>query len=161
VLPALVTALTALLAPLEVEGIWISAWLTGLLELSGGVWALSELSNLSVGMTLASFMLGWAGLSVHCQTLSFLGGSGLSCRSYFLGKFLHGVISAALLQVFLHRMPLPAVVYLAEQTETLTLLERSSTLTAATTASFALFALFLFFSAYTQRKRGQSHLKKH
>ena len=161
VLPALVTALTALLAPLEVEGIWIAAWLTGLLELSGGVWALSELSNLSVGMTLAAFMLGWAGPSVHCQTLSFLGGSGLSCRSYFLGKLLHGVISAALLQVFLHRMPLPAVVYLAEQTETLTLLERSSTLTAATTASFALFALFLFFSAYTQRKRGQSHLKKH
>ena len=160
VLPALVATLTTLLAPLKVEGVWIAAWLTGLLELSGGVWALSELNHLPVSMTLAAFMLGWAGLSVHCQTLSFLGGSGLSCRSYFLGKLLHGVISAAFLQVFLRRMPLPAGVSLAAQTETFTLLKGSSALTTAMTVSFALFALFLLFSACAQRKREQSHLKK-
>ena len=41
-------------------------------------------------------MLGWAGLSVHCQTLSFLGGSELSARTYLAGKVLHGVFSALL-----------------------------------------------------------------
>jgi len=160
-LPALVGLLTAALAPLEVQSAWIAAWLTGLLELSGGVWALSQLRSLSASVTLAAFMLGWAGLSVHCQTLSFLGGLGLSCRSYFLGKLLHGVISAVLLQLFLFWRPLPVAGYLAAQAETLTLLEGISALTAAATASFALFGVFLLFAACFQGRSGKNHLKKH
>jgi Uncharacterized protein conserved in bacteria len=159
-LPALVGLLTAALAPLEVQSAWIAAWLTGLLELSGGVWALSQLRSLSASVTLAAFMLGWAGLSVHCQTLSFLGGLGLSCRSYFLGKLLHGVISAVLLQLFLFWRPLPVAGYLAAQTETLTLLEGISALTAAATASFVLFGFFLLFAACVQGKQGKNCLKK-
>jgi len=159
-LPALVRLLTAALAPLEVQSGWVAAWLTGLLELSGGIWALSELSSLSASVTLAGFMLGWAGLSIHCQTLSFLGGLGLSCRSYFLGKLLHGLISAALLQVFLRWMPLPVVGYLTAQAETLTLLEGRTALTAAVTVSFVLFGIFLLLTACFQWQRGKRYLKK-
>ena len=36
-------------------------------------------------------MLGWAGFSVHCQVLSFLGGSGLSVKTYLIGKLLQPI----------------------------------------------------------------------
>ena len=70
---------------------------------------------------MAAFMLGWAGLSVHCQVLAFLGDSGLSMRTYLVGKLLHGGLSAALLGLLVPLLPLEAPVsaYLAEQTETL------------------------------------------
>ena len=45
---------------------------------------------------MAAFMLGWAGISVHCQTLSFLCDSGLSAKTYIIGKLIHGILSAAL-----------------------------------------------------------------
>ena len=48
---------------------------------------------------MAAFMLGWAGLSVHCQVLAFLGDSGLSMGTYLSGKLLHGILSAALLRL--------------------------------------------------------------
>lgn len=53
-------------------------------------------ASLGSRMCMAAFILGWAGLSVHCQVLSFIGQSGLSTRTYFLGKLLHGFLSAGL-----------------------------------------------------------------
>ena len=159
-LPVLVGGLTRMLAPLEVQSGWIGAWVTGLLELSGGVWALAELGNLSASVTLAAFMLGWAGLSVHCQTLSFLGSFGLSCRSYFLGKLLHGIFSAVILQIFLRWIPLPVAGFPAAQVETLSLLEGSAALTAAVTASFVLFGFFLLFALCFQGQRRKNCLKE-
>ena len=52
-------------------------------------------------MSMAAFMLGWAGLSVHCQVLAFLGDSGLSMGTYLTGKLLHGGLSALLLRLLL------------------------------------------------------------
>lgn len=68
-------------------------------------------------LALAAFMLGWAGLSVHCQVLSFIGRSGLSTKTYILGKLLHGVISAALVWCVSGALGLakPVSAYLAEQ----------------------------------------------
>ena len=71
--------------------------LTGLIEISSGVWSLADAAGgLRQDLALAAFMLGWAGLSVHCQVLGFIGRSELSARPYILGKLLHGVVSAAL-----------------------------------------------------------------
>lgn len=53
-------------------------------------------ASLGSRMCMAAFILGWAGLSVHCQVLSFIGQSGLSTRTYFFGKLLHGFLSAGL-----------------------------------------------------------------
>ena len=76
---------------------WATMLLTGFIELSSGVWGLrAAAGEVSSTIAMAAFMLGWAGLSVHCQVLSFIGGSGLSMRPYILGKTLHGAISAAL-----------------------------------------------------------------
>lgn len=70
---------------------------TGFLELTGGVWSLRGAAGaMSSRVAMAAFMLGWAGVSVHCQVLSFLSGTGLSSFTYIAGKLLHGLISAAL-----------------------------------------------------------------
>ena len=96
VLSALSELLSLLLAPLGITPEWATRLLTGLLEVSSGVWSLSGAGTLSGKLSMAAFMLGWAGLSVHCQVLSFLSESGLSMGTYLTGKFLHAVFSAGL-----------------------------------------------------------------
>lgn len=154
-LPALLGLLEQLLAPLSVTSEALRALCIGFLELSSGVWALSGLSSLPGSLSLAAFMLGWAGLSVHCQTLSFLGGSGLSCRSYFLGKLLHGVLSFGFMRVLTALLPLQESVsgHLSEQVETLTLLDGSHALSVSLATSFALFLAFFLFALLAQKKK--------
>ena len=69
--------LAFLFRPLGLDRIWARRLLTGVVELSSGVTALSG-GAISGRLSMAAFMLGWAGLSVHCQVLAFLGDSGLS-----------------------------------------------------------------------------------
>lgn len=69
------------------------ALLIGILELTSGVTQLSQ-GTLSQQLTLLSFFLGWGGLSVHCQVLSFLGESGLSVGHYLCGHIFKGVLGA-------------------------------------------------------------------
>jgi len=38
-------------------------------------------------------MLGWGGMSVHCQTLSALAASSLTARYYYKGKALQALLS--------------------------------------------------------------------
>ena len=106
VISAVAGVLGALLTGLGVDAEWASFLLIGLIELSSGVWSLREAAGqMSSAIAMAAFMLGWAGLSVHCQVLSFIGGSGLSVRSYILGKFLHGSISAGLIFLLARLIP--------------------------------------------------------
>lgn len=69
----------------------------GVLELTNG---LAQLPALALPrhllLPLCAFLLGFGGLSVHCQTLSILQQAGLSPRRHFAGKTLHGAVSAAL-----------------------------------------------------------------
>ena len=95
-LTLLANGLAALLSPfLGVSTDWAHSFLAGLLEVSTGVTSLSS-GTLSLQLVTASFLLGWGGLSVHFQTLSIVGPSGLSSRTYFAGKALHGLFSALL-----------------------------------------------------------------
>ena len=92
--------------------------ITGVIEMSSGVWSLSSAADsLSSGAAMAAFMLGWAGISVHCQTLSFLCDSGLSAKTYIAGKLMHGLISAALVWLAFRILPFEeaAAAYLARQ----------------------------------------------
>ena len=76
----------------------LESFFAGLFEMTGG---LSGLSPAGAGrLPLAAFLLGWAGLSVHFQVLSFLGECRLSVGPYLLGKFLHGLLSALLVPLF-------------------------------------------------------------
>jgi len=105
-IPAAAGVLDTLLSGLGFDAGWASMLLIGLIELSSGVWSLREVAGqMPSAIAMAAFMLGWAGLSVHCQVLSFIGGSGLSVRSYILGKFLHGGISAALIFLLTRLIP--------------------------------------------------------
>lgn len=71
--------------------------LAGLLELSNGICALSAVSSPTLRLSLCGFLLGWGGLSVHCQTAALLEGSGLQLGPYLRAKLLQGLLSAGLL----------------------------------------------------------------
>ena len=94
--------LSALLLPFGVSEQWCTPLLGGMLELCSGVAAL-PIGAASIPM--AAFLLGWGGLSVHCQTMSVLEGSGLSIRPCLIGKLLHGALSAALTALALKLWP--------------------------------------------------------
>jgi len=154
--------LSALLTPLGMDQIWAERLLTGLVEVSSGVSSLTD-GTLTGRLSMAAFMLGWAGVSVHCQVLAFLGDSGLSMRTYLVGKLLHGGISALLARLLFQIVPLnsPATVYLAEQTEAIAGLDFQRALTLSTAATWGMWLAFLALTVYVVQKnsdKGRQHV---
>lgn len=123
ILPVAADFLSRLFTPLGLTGQTAQNLLTGLIELTSGLFSLQggATARLAGKMAMAAFMLGWAGLSVHCQVLSFIGQSGLSARTYIAGKLLHGCISAiyAFLLTGLLGWDLPAAETIANQVQTI------------------------------------------
>lgn len=76
----------------------------GLLEMSTGMTAVQ--ASAKGAAPLVSFLLGFGGLSVWCQTLAMLSGSGLDTRYAMLGKLLHGAFAALWTIVLLAVVPL-------------------------------------------------------
>lgn len=70
------------------------ALLTGVLELGSGISAMYGLAATPSNLALASFLLGFGGLSVHCQTLAAVSDARLRLRWHFPGKVVHGLLSA-------------------------------------------------------------------
>jgi len=143
-IPALAGFLGILLRPLGFDSSWAERLLTGAIEISSGVWSLKNAPGLTGSIAMAAVMLGWAGLSVHCQVLSFIGTSGLSVKTYLIGKLMQAAISAVfvliLAEFFIFKAP---AVYLAEQV-TVIASQRFFTAGAISTASSALlFGLFV------------------
>ena len=68
-----------------------SALLRGTIELTGGILLLKESL---VNEVTAAFLVGFGGLSVACQVISALEGSGISARLYLPFRFLHGLLMA-------------------------------------------------------------------
>lgn len=154
-LPALAALLGRLLGPLGFTESWAQRLLTGLIELTSGVSGLTQGGQLAGQVSMAAFMLGWAGLSIHCQTLTFLADSGLSPGTYFLGKLLHGGISAALVWGFTRLFPLSAPVgaILAEQVDAIAHLDFATAFTGSVTLAWCLLLVFFFFSIFCGKKR--------
>ena len=146
-------AMGFLLAPLGFTTEWAERLLTGFIEISSGVWTLSGSGALAGRLSMAAFMLGWAGVSVHCQVLSFIGGSGLSVRTYIIGKMLHGGLSAAFIGILFRIFPfeLPASAYLAEQVASLATLDFHTALTISTVAAWVVWLLFFGAAAWALR----------
>lgn len=143
-------ALETLLSPFGFGSQWAERLLIGVIEISSGVWSLSGTGALAGRLSLAAFMLGWAGVSVHCQVLSFIGGSGLSVRTYIVGKTLHGGISAAIIAIIFRVVPfeLPAAAYLVEQVATLASLDFHTALTISTVSAWVVWLLFFGVAVY-------------
>lgn len=88
------------------------AAVSGILELTNGLALLPMLGlNYRQMLPLAAFLLGFGGLSVHCQTLSILQQAGLSAHRHFVGKLLHGAVSAALAVIWCRISPLTVPVF--------------------------------------------------
>ena len=77
-------------------------WAAGFLELTNGV---LRLSPTRTGFITAAALLGWGGLSVHCQTASVLDGTNVPLDRYFLGKALQSLLSALLAAALWHVIP--------------------------------------------------------
>lgn len=68
--------------------------ISGIMELGGGIASMSTLQPTALNYALASFILGFGSLSVHCQTLSVVSDAKIKCARHFTGRILHGLISA-------------------------------------------------------------------
>lgn len=149
--------LTLLLTPFGFDHQSIRRLLIGLLEMSSGVSALSGQSP-STQLPVAAFILGWAGLSVHCQVMTFLSGSGLSLYTYLVGKFLHGLFSAALICLLSHVIPLeyPAAYYLVEATAAAGYLEFQKALSIAAAAAWLTWLLFFLIAGHAIQKSSRN-----
>ena len=133
--------------------------LTGVIEMTSGVWSLREMAG-SMGnkLCMAAFILGWAGLSVHCQVLSFIGTSGLSTKPYFMGKLLHGLLSAVLVWMLSHLLnwDIPVSAHLASQVSAIACLSFPKALAISlSTASAAFGVLNLIFGAAGRNRYGK------
>lgn len=152
------SSIARLLSLVGVSPRWAPQLVAGLLELTSGVSSLGGMASSAGSISMAAFMLGWAGISVHCQVLCFLIDSGISPRTYLLGKLLHGLISAALTYLLATALPLsyPVSYYLASQTQTITQLDFGHilpvTLTIALICWVALVALCRFLAGKTGGK---------
>ena len=117
-LPRLTQALATLL-PLEQADTLCRSFLVGLLELSTGTSALGDAVVSPAALPLAAFILGWGGLSVHCQSLPFWRKAQVTPGPYLRAKLLQGLLSAVLTAAGATLFPLtlpvmaPAVVTLA------------------------------------------------
>lgn len=71
--------------------------LYGMLELTGGAARLAKAAlPRPILLPALSFLCGWGGFSVQCQTIDLLHRAGLPCRGYLKAKLLQGVLAAAL-----------------------------------------------------------------
>lgn len=160
VLPAAASLLGALLSPLGLDPAYAQRIISGILELTTGIWSLTGAGGpLSARLAIAAFMLGWAGLSVHCQVLSFLHESGLSVAPYIGGKVLHGLLSAALTWFAAAFLPfgLPASAGLSLHVAGLTTLRFGPALACSFLACTAIWLAFLFLAWLA---RGKKHCQK-
>ena len=90
-LPALVGTSAARLG-LELH--FTRALCTGVLELGTGIGAMQGLTPTPANLALAAFLIGWGGVSVHCQTAAVIAGTDIKSARHTAGRLLHGVISA-------------------------------------------------------------------
>lgn len=156
-LSALSGLLAMLFAPFGLTQPWAQKLLIGLLEVSTGVSSLGGAGMLEGKLSMAAFMLGWAGLSVHCQVLAFSGDSGLSMKTYLVGKFLHGGISALLTSLLFGKSTLGEGVSacLAEQAETLAALDFSRAFSISMICAFTVWTLFFTVACCMLKKRSR------
>ncbi len=155
VLPGTALLLSRLLGPLGLDQAWCQKLLTGVVELTSGVTGLTQGGTLAGSVSMAAFMLGWAGVSIHCQVLSFLADSGLSSGTYLVGKLLHGGISAALVWALTRLFPLSAPVgaVLSEQVDDLARLDLPTTLTGSVALCWCVLLIFFFFALFCGRRK--------
>ena len=90
----LFSALIGMLTPLQGLSPLPRALTAGFLELGSGTAALAGLPPTPLNLAGAALILGWGGLSVHCQVLSTVADTDIKCARHLMGRALCGVIAA-------------------------------------------------------------------
>lgn len=159
IISALSGGLCALLGPLAPDTTLTGRVLSGLLEVTSGVKGLLPLpAGMGTKLTAAAFLLGWAGLSVHCQVLNLIGESPLSPLPYLAGKALHGGFAALFTWAAVRVLPLhiaASATWTAPVDLSVSELSPSfwTSLGASVTCWLALAVLSLFFRLITRCKK--------
>ena len=85
----------------------VEALLLGFFEMSGGVCAASALPDTTTALVACAAMIGWGGLSVHCQIFSVCRGCPLHLPGFWLGRVCQAVICGGGMWLWLRAFPLP------------------------------------------------------
>jgi len=128
--------------------------LTGIMEVSCGIKNLQSFTDAVYLPVVCSFLLGFGGLCVFCQTAAVV--SDLSLKNYFWSKVKHGLVCAALTLLFL-----PVFSFLKTNTISKTEFTPTSSVMIANPGevfSFScgiaiLFLIFLYFFHRSNKKR--------
>jgi sporulation integral membrane protein YlbJ len=104
--------LSIFLVPLGIEEVLLPAIASGLFEITTGIKMISTHLALPFiqKLMVTSFILGWAGLSIHSQVMSIITKMNISIGPYILGKGLHGIFSAIYTYLLLYYTPLSTTV---------------------------------------------------
>lgn len=90
----------------------LNALLSGIMEFTTGTVKISSLSApIAEKLILTAFIVGFAGISVHMQVIAVIAKYRLSLAPYFLGKFLHGILAALYMLIYLHFRPITEAVF--------------------------------------------------
>lgn len=78
------------------------AMLNGILEMTGGIKAISNINiPLNIKASVITFFISFGGLSIHMQVMSILSGFNIKYTSYFASRILHATISSSLVYLLL------------------------------------------------------------
>lgn len=91
------------LYPFNITSEIVSAFISGLFEMTIGCNNLSKLNSLSFNTlaSLCSFLIAFSGLSILAQCSSFIAKTDIKVKLYIFSKFLHGIFSALFTYIFL------------------------------------------------------------
>lgn len=88
------------------------ALLSGIMEFTTGTVNISNISApIAEKLILTAFIVGFAGISVHMQVIAVIAKYNLSLIPYFTGKFIHGILSALYMLIYLHFFPITETVF--------------------------------------------------
>ena len=78
-----------------VTNIFFKAFIGGLFEVTTGCRLISMLPlPMDIKIFAASLIIGWSGLSIQAQSISFLSGTGVNIGLFLIGKAFHGILAA-------------------------------------------------------------------
>ena len=82
--------------PLGISEELLPAISSGFFEITTGIKLASSDTAIPLvqRLTAASLILGWAGLSVHCQVISIISKTDIRVGPYLVGKAMHGILAA-------------------------------------------------------------------
>ena len=87
-------ALLGILEPYMTLPPLANALVCGFLELGSGVAAMAGQTPGPVSLAVTALIIGWGGVSVHCQTMGVLAGTDISCARHLAGRALCGLFAA-------------------------------------------------------------------